>query len=268
MNTLLKFLIVLFLIAGGLFYALQMGVGYVGATAIEQMGSRAMNATVTVENVSVSIAESRIDISGLNLADMEGFGTDDSVAVEDISITVDRESLGGDVVTLQALSMDAPVFSYTVPAGAGDLGPIIAKVQQMAAQGGAGGGLPSGMPSGMPSGAPGSGMAPPINIQNLNISNGMVSLNVGGQAVSVPMPDIQMQNLGGGSGASAMAVAQSVMSQMMANSASVLAGLDLNALAQGAGGGSGTAGQLDAGKRALENLSGEAAGQLRQLMDQ
>lgn len=257
----MKKLIIFILILVGLFYGLQFGAGKVAVVAIEQMGSRSTGGTVTVEDVSISVIEGKVDIKGLNLSGMDGLGADDSVAIKDISVTVDRESLGGDVLAVKDLIVEGADLNYALPNGIAGLAPMLAKIKQ-------GGGA---MPKGLPGGSGGGGGGPQMNVDNLQVSGGAVNIQVGDQTFSSPMPSINMQNLGGSGGAGAGAIAQQVMGQIMANSSNAMAGLDIGALtkaaaAQGMGSG-GMGGQMDAAKKAINSLSGDAANTLKQLMN-
>lgn len=255
----MKKLIIFILILVGLFYGLQFGAGKVAVVAIEQMGSRSTGGTVTVEDVSISVVEGKVDIKGLNLSGMDGLGADDSVAIEDISVTVDRESLTSDVLAVKDLIVEGADLNYTLPNGVAGLAPMLAKIKQ-------GGALPKSLPGGS------SGAGPQVNIDNLQVSGGAVNIQVGDQTFSSPMPSINMQNLGGSGGASAGAIAQQVLGQIMANSSSAMAGLDMDALAKAAAaqgmGSGGMGGQMDAAKKAMDSLGGDAANTLKQLMDQ
>lgn len=249
-----KFIVVISILIAGLYFAVQYGGGYAGAIAIEQLGSQATGGTVTVDDVSISIIEGKVDISGLAMSGMDGFGPDDTVAVKDISLTVDTTQLGGETLALEQLIMDSPVISYALPEGIGGLGPLIQQAKQ---QGGNFGGGGTSLPGG----------GPQVSIDDLQVSNGTVSINVAGQTVSVPMPDINAQGVGGENGTSAEAVIQQVMGQVMANASGALSNLDLNALAQGQGGG-GLQSQIDAAKGAISNFGSSAADKLKELMDQ
>lgn len=253
----MKKLIIFILVLVGLFYGLQFGAGKVAVVAIEQMGSRSTGGTVTVEDVSISALEGKVDIKGLNLSGMDGLGADDAVAIDDMSVTVDTESLTDEVIVVQDLIVEGANLNYTVPGGLGDLAPLLAKINQ-------GGSMPKGLPSGG-----GSGAGPQVNIGNLQVNGGAMNIAVGDQTFSAPMPSISMQNLGGSGGASAAALGQQVLGQIMANSSNAMAGLDMDALAKAAAAqtGSGMAGQMDAAKKALGNLSGDAANTLKQLMN-
>lgn len=256
----MKKLIIFILILVALFYGLQFGAGKVAIVAIEQVGSRSTGGTVTVDDVAISVVEGKVDIKGLNLSGMDGLGENDAVAIEDISVTVDRESLGGDVLAVKDLIVEGADLNYTLPNGMADLAPLLAKVRQ-------GGGLPKGLPG---VGSAGGGAGPQVNINNLQVNGGAVNIQVGDQTFSAPMPSINMQNLGGSGGAGAGAIAQQVLGQIMANSSGALAGMDMEALAKAAaaqGGGGGMGGQMDAARQALGNLSGDAANTLKQLMD-
>lgn len=257
----MKKLITFVLILVALFYGLQFGAGKVAVVAIEQMGSRSTGGTVTVEDVSISVIDGTVELKGLSLSGMDGLGADDAVAIDDISVTVDRESLGGDVLAVQDLTVEGANLNYALPNGMGDLAPLITKIKQ-------GGG---GLPKSLPGGGAGAGAGPQVNVGNLQVNGGAVNIQVGDQTFSAPMPSINMQNLGGSGGAGAGAIAQQVMGQIMANSSNALAGIDMDALAkaaaaQGMSGGN-MSGQMDAAKNALDNLSGDAANTLKQLMD-
>lgn len=255
----MKTLIVFALILVGLFYGLQFGAGKVAEVAIEQMGSRSTGGTVTVDGVSISVLDGRIGIEGLDLSGIDGLGANDTVAIDGIDLKVEPNSLTGDAIAVQELIVEGANLNYTVPGGLGDLAPLLARLQQ-------GGGLPKGLPGG----GSGSGAGPQVNISNLQVTGGAMNIQIGDQTFSAPMPNIDMQNLGGSGGASAAALGQQVLAQIMANSSEAMAGLDMDALAKAAAAqsGSGMSGQMDAARQALDNLGGDAANTLRQLMNQ
>jgi flagellar basal body-associated protein FliL len=116
---LLILLAIVAIIAGGIYYILS-GAGDLIKQQIEKQGSQYMATSVTVASVELALAEGRLTINGLDVANPEGFSQQNAFSLE--SITLDLGDVTSEPYTVQTLSVNAPEILYEVDAsGSGNL---------------------------------------------------------------------------------------------------------------------------------------------------
>jgi uncharacterized protein involved in outer membrane biogenesis len=82
--------------------------------AMEKYGSEATGSAVTVDSVQISLREGRGSISGLNIGNPPGFATPAALALEDITIEIDTDSVTGDPVVIRKVRLSSPRIMYEI----------------------------------------------------------------------------------------------------------------------------------------------------------
>jgi len=105
------------IIASGLvvsvFLAVTLSVDHVAMRSIERYGSEALGTEVSVDDVTIRLAEGHGRISGLRVAQPDGFGAGDALAFGEIVLDFDVSSLAdGDPYVLEVVRVADPVVFY------------------------------------------------------------------------------------------------------------------------------------------------------------
>jgi hypothetical protein len=107
------------LVAGGIWYMLS-GAGDFIKQPIEQQGSKYICTPLSVLNVDLALAEGRLTINDLNVANPEGFSKANAFSLN--SITLDLGNVTSEPYTVQTVTVNAPEILYEVDAaGKGNL---------------------------------------------------------------------------------------------------------------------------------------------------
>lgn len=116
---LIVFVVILALLAGGVWYVLS-GAGDFIKVQIEEQGSKFLGTTVSVASVDLALTDGRLTISDLDVENPQGFSKEDAFSLE--SITLDLGEVTSEPYTVQTVSLVAPEVLYEVDAsGQGNL---------------------------------------------------------------------------------------------------------------------------------------------------
>ncbi len=96
-------LVLILLVAGGLFY-LSSNLNGIVATLIEEQGSVATQTSVRVDGVDIQIAEASASLSGLKVANPQGF-TGNALELGGFSIALDAASLTSDTIVVKDITV-------------------------------------------------------------------------------------------------------------------------------------------------------------------
>ncbi len=113
-------LVILLLVAGGLFYLYQSLDGIVKA-AIENYGSRAVGTAVTVQGVQISLRDGEGVITGLKVANPEGFDGPTALETGLIRIRVDGAAIRQRPLRVTQISVESAAINYQPRRGGGNL---------------------------------------------------------------------------------------------------------------------------------------------------
>lgn len=162
--------------------------------AIETYGSQIVGTSVQVDSVEIGLRDGEGTIRGLHVANPDGFGPDDAIQLERITLGLDVASLrSGGPIVVDVLDVAAPVVRLVVDGrGRSNLKAI---EQNAAAYGG----------DAPPESANDEAAAPTLlKIRRFAVERGSVAadLSVLGHAgVKVPIPELQLRDVGGRDGA-------------------------------------------------------------------
>jgi hypothetical protein len=175
------------------------------AFAIENYGSEIAGANVQVESVEIRLRDGEGTIRGLRVGNPDGFGTDDAIRIEKITLGIDIASLRDrDPIVIDMLDVTAPVVKLVLDGrGRSNLKAI---EQNVEAYGGEEGGEDGGEEGDEASPKPAASLAAPtlLRIRRFSVERGSlaVDLKVFGQAgVKVSIPEVNERDIGGRDGA-------------------------------------------------------------------
>jgi len=181
-KALIAGLAVLVLVAGTTIY-LYSSLDSIVKGVLVEVGSKVTGSKLSVGSVHISLAEGKGQIGGVALANPPGFSANPAIRMDDVSLTLDKASLAGNVVVIKELAIRAPAIRYEI----GAKGANLDQIRKALAAHKAGGGQPG---AGRPAGKK-------LVIERLSITEGQVTLAVEGlPAESIKLADIQLTNIG------------------------------------------------------------------------
>lgn len=196
-------LVLLLTIGFGVYYILS-NLDVLVKNAIETYGSEATQTAVRVESVKIGLQDGSGAIQGLTVGNPQGFTINDAFSLGEISTQIDLKSLSEDVIVIEHFTIRAPeVFFELNEAGKSNLNELNRNIS-----GGASGSSGTAAPS-----ASTSGKEPKLIIRKVlftegNIHATVVPLN---KDYELPLPKIEMTNLGGKNGATPAQIADQVL---------------------------------------------------------
>lgn len=169
---------------------------------VEKVGTEVTQVSVTLDDTNIDPANGKASMSGLKIANPNGFVSDHAMALGLISVKMDPTTVTGDVLVINEIIIDSPSVIYEI----GDNGANIDKIHEnvmafaeklSAEAGGESSGGSSTSTEEAPSEEASSG--PKMIIENVYIKNIMTAVNLGilgNQTVEVPSVDVHLTDIG------------------------------------------------------------------------
>ncbi len=180
---------------GGLFVFGVVGVlvltyflGGIVKAGVNSFGPKLTQTKVVLEGASLSPISGSGTLTGLTVSNPPGWKNDQAFSLGTIRLTVAPFSLFGDHIIINELTIDQPVFDYETKFTENNVSQLLGNVQKFAGSGSATPTTSSGKPV-------------KFEIKKFRLTNAKVSVGVAGlAAVTVPMPDISLDNVGSDQG--------------------------------------------------------------------
>ena len=192
-KVVLPVVLLLLLIGGGVFFYLDAIV----KGGIEVVGSEVLGTAVTVASVSVSPLNGSGSIRGLKIENPEGFDSDYALELESISLKLDVGSVFSEVVEIESITIIQPAISYETKIVTDNIRALLDNLSAGEEEN-AGTGAESGAGKG-------------LIIRELKIVDPQLNLVAAFVTAPVPLPDIEMQDIGAEGDASSVAAAISLV---------------------------------------------------------
>ena len=190
-------LVLLITIGFGVYYLLS-NLDSLVKSAIETYGSEATQTSVRVDNVKIILQDGSGAIHGLTVGNPKGFAAPHAFSLGEIATQIDLKSLSGDVPVIEQITIRAPeVFFEINEKGQNNLDKLKSNLQS---------GAPTSSSS---SSAKSGGSEPKLIIRKLIFSSGNIHARVVplDKNYELKLPDIQMNDLGGKTGATPSQIA-------------------------------------------------------------
>lgn len=217
--------------------------------AVEEVGTRATGATVSLADVELSLTDGSGALKGLRVGNPTGFKTDYAFDLGGVSVKVDPNTVTSDPVVITEIVVDGPKLIYELAGTNSNIDAIQENVDAFARTAGGGSGGSSG------------GEGPKLVIEDLYIRGGEVDVSAGfleGKSVGASLPDIHLEDIGKDSGGATPAeVADRVITALTEGISGAVAGLDLEGMMENVGGAAKAA--ADEASKAAEGAAGEAS---------
>jgi uncharacterized protein involved in outer membrane biogenesis len=157
-------------------------------TAVNTQGPKITQTDVRVDDVGVSLFSGQATLKGLLIGNPPGFSASEAIKVGSVFVNLDKKTLTQDPIVISKITVQNPEINYEHMAGTDNFQTILKNIKQST------GGKDS-SPAGPDKGAK---AGKKLLIRDFELSGGKVALSaLPGQSVSVNLPDIHLQNLGG-----------------------------------------------------------------------
>lgn len=191
--------------------------------AVEGYGSDVTGTKVRLAGVEISPASGEGTLSGFVMGNPSGFKTDHAVAFDSVRVKVNFAGSSPQKVIINEIAINKPNVTYEMGAAGSNIDAIQKNVERFMGAGGS---------------SSGGGDGPKVIIDDLYIRGGIINVSAAflqGQALSTPLPDIHLEDIGKDSGgASPAEVAEQIVSEITKYVGVGVSSLNLDDLMSGA----------------------------------
>jgi len=208
-----KFLLILvvglFLIGAGVYYGLGPVLNSGVLIGVNNLGPKITQTHVSLADARISPFSGRGTLTGLVVGNPAGWNADHAFTLGKIDVKVNLRSLRGDVIEIEEIVIEQPEFVYETRLVSSNLGDLLKAIEQFTG------------PS-----APDSKTTPEVEtaktvkliVRNFRLVNAKATLGVGPAALPVPLPPIELRDLGVAKGGATPAeLSGEVLGQVLAN---------------------------------------------------
>lgn len=224
MKKLLILVGVLGVIAAGLIVATLMSINPIIEKAVNTVGPKILLTTVHLDKADVSFMSGSGKLQGLVVGSPKGFAAPQTMKLGAVEVKLDTASLTKDVIVIEKVLVAAPELTYEKSGKLDNFTALLNNVQQTV--GGADGA--SATPAGTKETPAESGKSPKVIIKDFLITGAKVSLTLtalGGEGMTLALPDIHLTNIGEKSGGASPAEAmQQIMGELNGSISTAVAG--------------------------------------------
>ncbi|GAB5560335.1 MAG: hypothetical protein SynsKO_19820 [Synoicihabitans sp.] len=139
--------------------------------------------TVTLKSASLSPLSGSGSLTSLTIGNPEGWSDNNLASLGSVHLDIDPMSLLGDTVVIEDMIIDAPEFRYETKLVASNVKDLLKNIEKIA---------------GTASEEDGTATSAEkrIAIKRFILRGGKVTIGAGGSAVTVPLPDLELNDLG------------------------------------------------------------------------
>lgn len=221
-------------------------IGSIIKTAVEEIGSEATKAKVTLNEVDIS-SDGKGAIRGFSVGNPAGFETPSAFKLGEVAVSLDIGSVSSDTVRIHEIVISAPEVTYEWKSDGSNLEALKRNVEQFA---GIGGGSESGGKSESSTDSEGGGKK--LVIDRIILRDGKVSVSANaaflkGKTLDAALPNIELKDIGKDEGgASTGDVIAQIMDAVTGAAGKAVSSLNIGELTESLGGL--TSGAMDAVK--------------------
>ena len=204
MKKLLIILGVLAVLGIGAVVLVSMNLGQIVTAGVNKYGPQLTQTRLTLESAKISPFSGIGTLNGLVIGNPKGWSENDLASLGKIHLDVVPSSLRGDHVIINEIIIEAPVFNYETKIIASNVNDLLKNIEQALGASKAGANPKATEPAA--SGAP-----MKFEIKKLRLLNGKVRVGIIGAATTVPLPTIEIDELGTKEGGVTAAQAASIV---------------------------------------------------------
>lgn len=179
--SLLGLLVVAIVVYVGLTFFL----GSVVTTAVNRIGPSITKTPVVLQSANLSPLTGSGTLRGLGVDNPEGWSKGRVFYLGKIHVAMKPFSIFGDHIVIDEIEIDQPEFTYETKIFSSNLGDLLKNIKESTGSKEQGGAT-----------APAKGKAVKIEVRHFRLTNGKVRLGVGAAALPLPMPPVELSNLG------------------------------------------------------------------------
>lgn len=230
-------LVVLALVA---YITLQFFLGSIVKAGVNKFGPGITQTKVELQNANLSPLSGAGTLTGVSVGNPTGWSAGNAFYLGKVHIDMQPFSVFGDHIVINELIVEQPEFTYETKIVSSNIGDLLANIEKSL------GAEKSGAQPQAKNGKP-----LKLEVRKFVLRNGHVTVGVGGAAVTMPMPPVELANVGTAEGGVtpaelAFAVMRSVTTSVVAASTDALKKI----------GGTSGAAAADAAKQATQAIKG------------
>ncbi len=183
------------LVAGGIVAAVLVAalvavsffLGSIVRAGVNSYGPKITQTRVHLTSASISPFSGSGTLYGLEVGNPKGWSAANLVSLGRIHVSVDPTSLFGNKIVINDIDIDSPQFDYETKIVSSNVGDLLAAVERSTGSGG-------------PTAKAKNGKPISIEVRHFRLHDGSVRLGAGKAALRIPLPPIDLTNIGTGQG--------------------------------------------------------------------
>jgi hypothetical protein len=161
--------------------------GTIVKAGVEKAGPYITKVPVKLDGANISVFSGSGELKGFVMGNPEGFKATDSVKVGSVAVKVEPGSVLGNKVIVRYIRVQGPEITYEAAFGGSNIGKILENIKAVAASGQTDPNQP--------------GAQKALQVDEFVISGAKLNVTasvIGGSAMTLPLPEIRLANLGQG----------------------------------------------------------------------
>jgi len=184
MKKILGYTLVLVLVlAVGLYITMQFFLGGIVKTAVNRVGPNITQTKVELQAANISPLSGEGTLTGLAVGNPNGWSQADAFRLAKVHVSLEPFSLMKDHIVINELVIEQPEFLYETRLVASNIGDLLKNIEKSMGGKEAQATTKEGKPI-------------KLVVHKLMLKDGRVTLGLGGQAVTIPLPPIDMTEIG------------------------------------------------------------------------
>jgi hypothetical protein len=205
-------LVLALLIGAGMYYVVS-NLDAIVKRGIESAGTNALGTDVRVDAVAIDLSAGTATLSGLSIANPEGFSNQDMVRFDELSMAIDLGSLRSDIIRITSIRSVNPYVLYELQGTQANIDVVRARFPTQASE-----------PAAQP------GPQPVIGVDAVTISGiqGMLQSDLLQNSIAVNLGDVNLPPVQGTPPELAQQIARPLLTQLARNAAVAFARAQLS----------------------------------------
>lgn len=186
-----KLLIIIPVLIIVLIVALGFSLNSIIKKGVETIGPKAMGTTVKLKDANISLFSGKGTLKGLFIGNPQGFKTESAFKLGEIRIALDVKSVFSDKIVVDEIFIDSPDITYEKGGSGDNIKALLNNINKFAGT--------SGGAAQKETAEKTEAQGTKIQINRLSINNGKVNMSMtalGGEKITLDLPDIQMKDIG------------------------------------------------------------------------
>lgn len=176
-------LVVVLILAIGLYITMQYFLGGIVKSGVNKFGPSITQTSVGLEDATLSPLSGEGTLTGLSVGNPEGWGPGDAFRLGKVHISMEPFSVLDDHIVINELTIEEPQFFYETKFVSSNIGDLLKNIENAI---------------GKPGAQPKTDKGEPIKlvVKKLVMKEGRVNIGAVGQQLSIPLPPIDMADIG------------------------------------------------------------------------